>query len=49
LRSADLVEVRQDLVEAAGLPSPDGEPIVRYAPGAGVRIAPPTRLGDEKR
>jgi uncharacterized protein YqjF (DUF2071 family) len=45
LRSAELVEVRQDLVEAAGLPSPIGEPIVRYAPGVGVRIAPPTRLG----
>lgn len=45
LRSAELVEVRQDLVEAAGLPGPHGDPIVRYAPGVGVRIAPPTRLG----
>lgn len=49
LRSAELVEVRQDLVEAAGLPSPRGEPIVRYAPGVGVRIAPPTRLGTGRR
>lgn len=49
LRSAELVAVRQDLVEAAGLPSPDGEPIVRYAPGVGVRIAAPTRLGSGER
>jgi uncharacterized protein YqjF (DUF2071 family) len=49
LRSAELVGVRQDLVEAAGLPSPDGEPIVRYAPGVGVRIAPPARLGNRER
>lgn len=49
LRSAELIEVRQDLVEAAGLPSPDGAPIVRYAPGVGVRIAPPIRLGHGER
>jgi uncharacterized protein YqjF (DUF2071 family) len=49
LRSVELVGVRQDLVEAAGLPSPDGEPIARYAPGVGVRIAPPARLGNRER
>lgn len=49
LHRAELVELRQDLLEAAGLPSPSGDPVVRYAAGVGVRIAAPTRLGDPPR
>jgi uncharacterized protein YqjF (DUF2071 family) len=49
LRSAELVGVRQDLMEAAGLPSPVGAPLVRYAAGTGVRIAPPARVGNGER
>ena len=43
LREAELVDLRQDLLEAAGLPRPEGAPLVRYAAGVGVRIAPPAR------
>jgi uncharacterized protein YqjF (DUF2071 family) len=45
LRAAELVDVVPDLVTAAGLPVPAGAPLVRYAPGVDVRIAPPVRLG----
>lgn len=45
LRSAGLVDVREDLLRAAGLPDPASAPLVRYAPGVDVRIAPPARLG----
>jgi uncharacterized protein YqjF (DUF2071 family) len=44
-RAAELVDVVPDLVTAAGLPEPAGAPLVRYAPGVDVRIAPPVRLG----
>lgn len=33
------VRVDQDVIQAAGLPSPDGEPIARYSPGVGVSVA----------
>ena len=33
-----------DLVAAAGLPAPDGDPIVHWSPGADVRIGRPTRV-----
>lgn len=33
------VEIEQDVVEAAGLPTPDGPPIARYSPGLAVDIA----------
>ena len=42
LRSAELVHVDPALVEAAGLPSPSGEPHVRCSPGVAVRIGRPT-------
>ena len=38
LARATLVELRQDLVGAGGLPAPDGEPLVHYSPGVPVRI-----------
>ena len=44
LRAAELVGLRQDVLAAAGLPEPAGDPLVRYAPGVDVRIAPPLRL-----
>ena len=44
LRAAELVDLQQDMLAAAGLPRPAGEPSVRYAPGVDVRIAMPVRM-----
>jgi uncharacterized protein YqjF (DUF2071 family) len=41
LHRAELTEVRQDLIEAAGLPSPVGSPSVLWSPGVRVRVARP--------
>jgi uncharacterized protein YqjF (DUF2071 family) len=41
LHRADLEELRQDLVEAVGLPAPDGEPLLHASPGVEVRIGLP--------
>ncbi|MGW4475393.1 YqjF family protein [Nonomuraea sp. NPDC004354] len=38
LRSAHLVRLEQDLVEAAGLPAPDHSPLVHASPGVPVRV-----------
>ncbi len=38
LRNADLTALDQDLVEAAGLPTPTGEPLVHYSPGVTARV-----------
>lgn len=38
LRRARLVELRQDLIQAAGLPAPDHDPIVHASAGVSVRI-----------
>ena len=38
--------VDDELVAAAGLPQPVGEPLVHYSPGVDVRIGPPHRLGN---
>jgi uncharacterized protein len=43
LHEARLIHLRQDLVQAAGLPEPSGEPHVRYSPGVDVRIGLPRR------
>lgn len=44
LRRAELTECDEDLVEAAGLPAPAGEPVsVLYSPGVPVRFARPSR------
>jgi uncharacterized protein len=41
LRRSDLVQCRDDLVTAAGLPAPVGEPVLHFADGVDVRIGPP--------
>ncbi len=38
LYRATAVEVDDELVRAAGLPPPDGEPLVHYSPGVTVRL-----------
>ena len=43
LHSASLESIDQNVVEAAGLPSPTGEPHVMFSPGVSVRIARPRR------
>jgi uncharacterized protein YqjF (DUF2071 family) len=44
LRRAELIEVRDSLVTAAGLPAPTGEPLVHYSDGVDVRLGPPRRI-----
>lgn len=44
LRAATIVDSRDDLVAAAGLPAPVGEPIVHYSDGTDVRIGAPHRV-----
>lgn len=41
LADATLVDLREDLVAAAGLPAPDEEPLVHFSPGVDVRIGVP--------
>ena len=45
LHRARAISVDDQLVAAAGLPTPAGEPIVHYSPGVAVRIGPPQRYG----
>jgi uncharacterized protein YqjF (DUF2071 family) len=47
LQRATAVEVDDELVIAAGLPQPAGEPLVHYSPGVTVRIGRPERGGRE--
>jgi hypothetical protein len=49
LRSAAVVGVREDLLTAGGLPPPQGPPLVRFAAGTKVRIAPPRLLDPRTR
>jgi uncharacterized protein YqjF (DUF2071 family) len=42
LHRARLVELGDELVIAAGLPPPEGEPLVHYAPSVEVRVGWPT-------
>jgi uncharacterized protein len=47
LQQAQVLEVRDELIRAAGLPRPDGPPpLVHYAPGVDVEIFPPQRRRD---
>lgn len=39
LHRVEAVEIDQNVIEAAGLPSPVGEPIARYSPGVPVDLA----------
>jgi uncharacterized protein YqjF (DUF2071 family) len=44
LHHAELIECEENLVEAAGLPAPQGEPVsVLYSPGVPVRFGRPAR------
>jgi uncharacterized protein YqjF (DUF2071 family) len=36
-------QLDQDLLAAAGLPIPDGQPVAHYSPGVDVRFGPPRR------
>jgi uncharacterized protein YqjF (DUF2071 family) len=44
LARARAVSVRENLVVAAGLPPPAGEPLIHYSPGVQVRVGPLIRL-----
>ncbi len=41
LYRAETVEVADELIPAAGLPAPEGDPLVHYSPGVTVRIGRP--------
>lgn len=41
LQQAEVLELRQDLTAAAGLPGPQGPPLVHYTPGVRTRIGLP--------
>ena len=43
LHHATILEWRDELIEAAGLPAPHGDPLVHYSPGVEVRIGQPER------
>jgi uncharacterized protein YqjF (DUF2071 family) len=47
LYRADVVDVDDQLIIAAGLPSAQHEPIVHYSPGVDVRIGRPQRYGSD--
>jgi hypothetical protein len=48
LHRAELRNVDDELVVAAGLPAPRGEPLVHYSPSVEVRIGWPRALGDHR-
>jgi uncharacterized protein YqjF (DUF2071 family) len=41
LHDAEVVDLEQSLLSAAGLPEPDGAPLVHYSPGVDVRVGVP--------
>lgn len=43
LHRGEVLELDDQLVTAAGLPAPLGQPLVHYSPGVDVRIGPPER------
>jgi uncharacterized protein YqjF (DUF2071 family) len=43
LRQATAPRVTQDLLQAAGLPAPDGDPLAHFSEGVDVRISAPRR------
>lgn len=43
LWNADVVHLEESLVEAAGLPAPQGDPVVMWSPGTDVRVGAPVR------
>ena len=44
LYNARVLKLDQDLITAAGLPAPSGDPLVHYSPGVDVKVAPPVML-----
>jgi uncharacterized protein YqjF (DUF2071 family) len=44
LRRAEVLEVDDELLGAAGLARPQGDPIVHWSPGTEVRIGLPARV-----
>jgi uncharacterized protein YqjF (DUF2071 family) len=48
LHAAELVHLDEQLVVAAGLPGPVGEPHVMWSPGVDVRVGLPTRRTEEQ-
>lgn len=49
LRAAELVELDDELVAAAGLPAPEGAPQVLYSAGVSVRVGVPSRPDQNRR
>ncbi len=49
LHRVEDVRIDQNVIEAAGLPSPVGEPLARYSPGVDVRVARFRRVDDGAR
>lgn len=49
LRRVSVEDLREDLLLAAGLPEPRGEPLVHYSDGADVRIGWPRPEGASRR
>jgi uncharacterized protein YqjF (DUF2071 family) len=45
LRRAQVLRCDDELLLAAGLPAPEGEPLAHYSEGVTVRIGPPRRVG----
>jgi uncharacterized protein len=43
LQHATVEHLEQDLIQAAGLPAPEGDPLVHYSDGVAVRIGAPRR------
>lgn len=43
VHAATLVGLEESLTTAAGLPVPEGEPLVHYSPGVDARLGPPRR------
>lgn len=41
LHHAEVDDLEESLLAAAGLPEPDDEPVVHYSPGVDVRLGPP--------
>ena len=48
LHRARVLQLEDELVPAAGLPTPRGEPLVHYSPSVEVRIGWPHELGDRR-
>lgn len=49
LHEAAVRDLEEDVIEAAGLPAPAGEPHVLFSPGVTARIGPPIPLGRGRR